>query len=216
MSTWPHSALPFPAGIDSLEFSVAKLAIFIDGGYAAKVAADHLRIRVDYEKLSDEIRNRIAEGGEEPIDLLRTCFHDCLPCRSNPPTPDEAVGFAGKREFFAALRRLPKYKVREGRPRFRGTDAQGRPIFRQERVDPMIGLDIAGLATKDRITHIAVFAGGSDLLPAVEEAQREGVTFRLAHGPEGSRASDPWDMADERFAVDDAGFIGKIQRVKQI
>ena len=80
----------------------------------------------------------------------------------------------------------------------------------------MIGLDIAGLAAKNRITHIAVFAGDSDLLPAVEEAQREGVTVWLVHGPAGTYASDLWDMADQRFTVDDADFIKKIQRVRRI
>ena len=94
---------------------MAQVAIFIDGGYAARIAADHLHVWVDYEKLSEEIRNVVAEGSEEPVDLLRSYFYDCLPYQSDPPTPNEVARFSTKRKFFAALRRLPKYKVREGR-----------------------------------------------------------------------------------------------------
>ena len=195
---------------------MAQLAVFIDGGYAAKVAERHLRIWMDFEKLSEEIRNIIAGRGEEPIDLLRTYFYDCLPYQSNPPTADETEKFGKKRRFFATLQRLPKYKVREGRLMYRGTDVQGKPIFQQKRVDLMIGLDIAGLAAKKRITHVAVFSGDSDLLPAVEEAQREGVTVWLVHGPAGTYAPELWDMADERFSVDDADFMRKIQRVRRV
>ena len=95
----------------SSEVPLAQVAIFIDGGYAARIAADHLHIWVDYEKLSNEIRNVVAAGSEEPVDLLRSYFYDCLPYQSDPPTPNEAARFSTKRKFFAALRRLPKYKV---------------------------------------------------------------------------------------------------------
>lgn len=73
---------------------------------------------------------------------------------------------------------------------YRGTDAQDRPIFQQKRVDFMIGLDIAGLAAKRRLTHAAVFSGDSDLLPAVEEAKREGIAVWLVHGPAGTNAPE--------------------------
>ena len=83
---------------------------------------------------------------------------------------------------------------------YRGTDAQGRPIFQQKRVDLMIGLDIAGLAAKKRITHAAVFSGDSDLLPAVEEAQREGIAVWLVHDPREPtlRSCGRWPTIDSR------------------
>ena len=51
---------------------MTRLAIFIDGGYIAKIAQDHLRIRVDFEKLSHAIRDAIAATTAGNLDLLRT------------------------------------------------------------------------------------------------------------------------------------------------
>ena len=205
--------------VDSSSFrricSLAQLAIFVDGGYAAKIAAQHLRIWVDYEKLSAAIRDKIAESTREPLDLLRTYFYDCLPYQSNPPTPDEADKFSKKRQFFSVLQRLPNYKVRQGRLRYRGTDAHGEPIFQQKRVDLLIGLDIAGLAAKHGMTHAAVLAGDSDLLPAFELAQQEGIVVWLVHGPRGTYASELWELADDRLSVDDRDFVREIERARR-
>ena len=138
---------------------MARLAIFIDGGYAAKIAENHLRFRIDYAKLSNAIRDVISEGSAEPLDLLRTYFYDCLPYQSERPTPEEATRFSRKRSFFAVLQRLPKYNVREGRLRHRGQDANGVPIFQQKRVDLMIGLDVAGHAFCPSSVNRWVIAG---------------------------------------------------------
>lgn len=75
---------------------MAQLAIFIDGAYAAKIAAQNLRIWIDYEKLSNAIRDMIAGSTQEPLDLLRTYFYDCLPYQSDPPTPEEVDRFSKK------------------------------------------------------------------------------------------------------------------------
>ena len=194
---------------------MAQLAIFIDGGYAAKIAEQHLGIWIDYEKLSNAIRDMIAQSTQEPLDLLRTYFYDCLPYQSDPPTAEEADRFSRKRRFFSGLRRLPRYKVREGRLRYRGVDADGAPIFQQKRVDLMIGLDVAGLSAKRVITHVAVLAGDSDLLPAFESAQQEGVMVWLVHGPQGTYARELWELADDRLSVDDRAFTSAIRRIRK-
>lgn len=194
---------------------MAQLAIFIDGGYVAKIAEQHLGFWIDYEKLSDAVRERIARSTQEPLDLLRTYFYDCLPYQSNPPSADERDRFSKKRSFFSGLGRLPRYRVREGRLAYRGDDANGIPIFQQKRVDLMIGLDIASLAAKRAITHAAVLAGDSDLLPAFEAAQQEGITVWLVHGPRGTYARELWDLADDRFAIDDRAFANAVRRVRR-
>lgn len=194
---------------------MAKLAIFVDGGYASKIAEQHLRIWIDYEKPSTSVRDRIAQATQEPLDLLRTYFYDCLPYQSDPPTPEEADRFSKKRRFFSVLERLPRYKIREGRLVHRGVDADGSPIFQQKRVDLMIGLDIAGLAAKHVITHAAVLTGDSDLLPAFEAAQQEGITVWLVHGPRGTFARELWELADDRFVVDEHAFVNAIRRVRR-
>lgn len=93
----------------------------------------------------------------------------------------------------------------------RGDDAQGKPIFQQKRVDLMIGLDIAGLAAKQQITHAALLSGDSDLLPAVEAAKREGVVVWLVHGPQSTFARELWNLADDRLSID-RGFMQRIER----
>ena len=87
------------------------------GGYAAKIAEQHLGVWIDYEKLSNAVRDRIAGSTHEPLDLFRTYFYDCLPYQSDPPTAHERDRFSKKRSFFSGLGRLPRYRIREGSPR---------------------------------------------------------------------------------------------------
>lgn len=189
------------------EAQVARLGIFIDGGYVDKLDFDG---RFDYGKLSDAITDAVRAKTLEPLDLLRTFYYHCPPYQSNPPTDDEARRFGQARSFFGALRRLPKFEVREGRLAFRGLDASGAPIFQQKRVDLLLGLDFALLAGKHQISHAAIFSGDSDLLPAVAVAKQEGVSVWLIHGPRRSKsgqttyAQDLWDAVDERLELDQA------------
>lgn len=199
-----------PALADRISL-MARLAIFIDGGYLANLAEHQFHKWVDHEKLSNEIRDIIAGSTREPLDLLRTYFYDSLPYQSNPPSNDEAQRFSRKRSFFSALQRLPNYTVRQGRLMYRGDDARGRPIFQQKRVDLMIGLDIAGLAAKRQISHAALLSGDSDLLPAVEAAQQEGVAVWLVHGPQSTYARELWNLADDRLSID-LGFMQRVER----
>ena len=166
---------------------------------------------MDFEKLSQAIRDAIARTTVGNLDLLRTYFYDCLPYQSNPPTPDETRRFSRKRSFFSALQRLPMYKVRQGRLAYRGRDDQGNPFFQQKRVDLMLGLDVAGLAAKHQIQYVAVLAGDSDLMPAIEAAQAEGIAVWLVHGPPNTYASELWEAADNRLSIADPGFIRTIQ-----
>lgn len=189
---------------------MARLVVFVDGGYIAKVGATS-GTWIDIEKLSGKIRERLAETTFVPLDLVRTYYYDCLPYQSDPPTPEEARRFSQKRRFFAALQNLPRCTVRQGRLMYRGQDAEGKPIFQQKRVDLMIGLDFALLAAKHQITHAAVVSGDSDLLPAFEVAQREGVVVCLVHGPKSTYAGDLRSAADERIEMDD-DFMDAVRR----
>ena len=74
----------------------------------------------------------------------------------------------------------------------------------------MAQLDVAA---KRGITHAAVFT--SDLLPAFELAQQEGIVVWLVHGPPGTYAEELWELADDRFSVDDGDFMRRIERVKR-
>ncbi len=198
---------------------MARLAIYIDGGYFSALSDNHYRVRLELPKVIEEIKIRVTARTPEPVDILRTFYYDCLPYQSQTPTPSEAQRYGKKLGFFNYLETLPRVQVRQGRLAFRGTNAKGVPIFQQKRTDLLMGLDFAELSTKRQASHIALFAGDSDFCPAVDFAKREGVCVWLFHGPrvspyngEGTFAEDLWKCCDERCEIDQA-FIDKVKRV---
>jgi len=197
---------------------VARLAIFMDGGYVDAISRDEFGLRPDYAKLSEGIADAVRAATPESVDVLRTLYYHCFSYQSSPPTEEEIKRFSQARAFFAALKRLPRFEVREGRLAYRGDDAKGRPIFQQKRVDLLLGLDFALYAGKRQITHAAVVSGDSDLIPAVMVAKEEGVCVWLFHGPRRSRkdgtstyALELWEAADERMELD-AAFMKAVAR----
>ena len=185
---------------------MARLAIYIDGGYFDQISRLH-GIRVDFSKFVNEILAVVAAGTPDTLDLLRTYYYDSLPYQGNPPTQEERDRFARKRSFFQALRRIERFQVREGRLALRGYDNRNQPMFQQKRVDLMLGLDFALLSSKRQITHAVLLAGDSDFIPAVEAAKQEGISVWLFHGPGRSSdnrstyADELWVAADVRFEL---------------
>ena len=113
--------------------------------------------------------------------------------------PEEQTRFANRRRFFDALERLPRYTVRLGHLARRGPDDFGRYTFVQKRVDTMLGVDMALLATKRVIQEVILVAGDSDFVPAVAAAKSEGVVARLFHGR--NYHAGLWREADERVGL---------------
>lgn len=174
-------------------------AIYLDAGYIVKVLSkEHPGVRIDYSKLAQKMA--------EPETLLRAYYYDCLPYQSDPPTVDEQDAYGKKRRFIDALKHLPRFEVRLGKLAKVGTDSAGRPIFQQKRVDIMLGVDMALLAAKGKITSVALFSGDSDTIPAVEAVKQEGVIVHLWHGSLGpgqpnSPSRDLYQLCDERHDV---------------
>ncbi|MGD0014657.1 MAG: NYN domain-containing protein [Bryobacteraceae bacterium] len=182
-------------------------AIFLDGGYLEKVIRfDHHEAPIDLHKLVN-----VKAGSDE---LLRAYYYHCLPYQSNPPTEDERLRYAARHRFTTALSYLPRFEVRLGRLAYRGLNSQGEPIFQQKRVDCMIGVDMAILAGKGKITSAVIFSGDSDVIPALEAVKREGVLVTLWHGSF-SRDTRPSrelvEIADERRELT-AEIVKKILR----
>lgn len=188
-----------------------RLAIFVDGAYLDKVAQKN-DVWVDYEKLSSEIHSRVsARTPDAPVDLLRTYYYNGLPYQSDHPSEREKEHFQRRRRFYDVLERLPSFAVRLGVVKYRGKNKQGRPIYQQKQVDLLLGLDFALLSSKRSITHAAVVTGDSDMVPALEVAQREGIAVWLFTGEPHSRARELWQTADERVELDQP-FLNTIQR----
>jgi uncharacterized LabA/DUF88 family protein len=133
--------------------------------------------------------------------LLRAYYYHCLPYQSSPPTDPERERFARMHRFVTALQFLPRFDVRLGKLALRGTDATGKPIFVQKRIDNMIGVDMALLAGKGKITNVALLSGDSDYIPTIEAVKREGILVTLWHGgfrPETAPSRELVEICDER------------------
>jgi len=198
---------------------MARLAIFIDGGYYSALAEKHYNIRIEFPKFVAEIRDRVAAKTPDTVDILRTFYYDCPPFQSQNPTANDKHRYGQKIGFFNYLETLPRVQVRQGRLAYRGKNNRGSPIFQQKRVDLLLGLDFAEQSTKHQITHVALVAGDSDFCPAVEFAKKESVCIWLFHGPKTSPVSgectyaeDLWQCSDERCEIDQA-FIDRVKRV---
>jgi uncharacterized LabA/DUF88 family protein len=174
-------------------------AIFIDGGYFAKVTEQNFnRPHTDFQRLSD-----VLSGSAQ---RLRTYFYDCMPYQGDPPTVLEKEKYAAKAKFIHAVQRsVQRFQFRQGRLRKTGT-----ATFEQKRVDVMLGVDMVRLCSKKQIDHVILIAGDSDLVPAVEACKEEGAIVRLYYHP--SAISDELlNVVDERCVID-ADLISKIVR----
>ncbi len=169
-------------------------AVFLDAGYVDKVLRfDFGEPRIDYSKLTQALA--------VPDELLRAYYYNCLPYQSNPPTEEERARYVKAHRFITVLKNLPRFEVRLGRLAKRGYDSEGKPIFIQKRVDCMVGVDVALLAGKGKITNVAIFTGDSDLIPAIEAVKREGVLATLWHGSykhDTAPSRELVEIADER------------------
>ena len=105
---------------------MARLGIFIDGGYTTALARDQFGVWIDFEKFSRQVRDEIAADTAEPLDLLRTYYYDCLPYQGNPPTPEQTSRVSNQRRFFTALTNISSFDVREGRLVYRGSNKESR------------------------------------------------------------------------------------------
>lgn len=178
-----------------------RCAIFIDGAYVDKLFQHHLGgVRCDLGKFAQHM----SAGS----DLLRTYYYHCLPHQSSPPSADERQRFASAERYMAALSRLPRFQVRLGKLEYRGSKADGSPIFAQKRVDILLGVDMVELAATRQISRAILVAGDSDFLPAIEVVKRHGILTVLWHGTRGGHGrqstchNDLWDTCDERVEID--------------
>jgi len=197
---------------------LARLAIFIDGGYYNALAEEHYHVRIEFPKFVERIKDIVAAQTPEPLDILRTFYYDCLPYQSKNPTSDEGQRYGKKLGFLNYLESLPRVEVRKGRLAYRGTKTGGEKIFQQKKVDLLLGLDVAQQSLKGHITHVALVAGDGDYCPAVEFAKSQSVCVWLFHGPnaspttkKGTYAMDLWSSCDERTEIDQE-FIDKTKR----
>ena len=197
---------------------MARLAIFIDGGYYSALAEKHYKTRLGFPKLTEEVKAIVAAKTPEALDVLRTFYYDCLPYQSSTPTSLERQRYGNKLGFFNYLDTLARVQVRRGWLAYRGQNKQGKPIFQQKQVDLLLGLDFAEQSMNGHLTHLALVAGDGDYCPAVEFAKAQSVCVWLFHGPkvspttgDSTYAESLWTCCDERCEINQQ-FINKVKR----
>lgn len=168
-------------------------AIFIDGAYLTRVLQSFGSPRVRYEAILDWI---VPRGK-----LFRAYYYDCLPYQSPEPSEEERDLVSGKQGFFNRLSSIPRFKVKLGRLVYRGTDDKGYPIFAQKGVDLLMGLEIANLASREKVQCMALLTGDSDFIPAVDLIQNQAIIAKLIHGPTGTYHRGLWNAVDERQEI---------------
>ncbi|MGD8240781.1 MAG: NYN domain-containing protein, partial [Armatimonadota bacterium] len=152
---------------------MARYAVFIDGGYLAKLLKGVGEPRIDFAGL--------AEGFRANDELLRTYYYHCAPYQSTPPTKDEQERKGRFDRFVAALEWVPRFQVRLGRL-VRRTEADGTLRFEQKMVDVLLTVDLVRLSSERQIRRAVIIAGDSDFVPAIEAAKDAGVIVQLCHG----------------------------------
>ena len=183
-------------------------AIFIDGGYLDKVLKnEHGGASIDYDKLATEMA-----GG---LSRYRAYYYFCRRWMPAYPTPEDRRQQANQDRFFERIRSLPRFEVRLGHLKRRGTDSAGKPIFQQKGVDVSLAIDVVRIALRGEVSQIAILAGDGDYAPLIHVAKDSGVITRLFHA-EGttdltSHSSELWSASDERVVIDSA-FVAKLRR----
>ena len=190
---------------------MARLAIFLDGGYVDAIARREAGVRVDLQKLVAQVSERVQAQNAEALDVFRSFYYTCPPYQNDPPSPEDRERARKFSSFRHALERLPRFEVRLGRLQRTGIRDDGSPAYGQKQVDLLLGLDVALLSGKQQITHAALVAGDGDFVPALVAVKREGVSAWLFHGPDaaadnGKRtyAEELWLQADDRVVMDSA------------
>ena len=172
-----------------------KTAVFIDGAYLDNVLYyEHGGVKVNYRILVETM-----VGADT---LLRTYYYHCPPYQGRPPTIRQRQKTRSWGHFKYALKKIPRFEVREGVVVCRGTNPDGSLILQQKRVDLMLGVDMALLAGKQQISRVILLSGDSDFVPAIEAVKSEGVITTLWHGRRFTSVSrELFQVCDERFEL---------------
>lgn len=136
--------------------------IFIDGGYIDHMDRHGFTGKFDFRKFIPFAASR--EGV-----LKAGYYYTCMRHLSPNPSPYEKTLYAGQQKLVSHISKLPNMQVRLGKLQRHGNH------FVQKRVDVLFALDLAKAAWKNEIDTAVLFAGDSDFIPAIEEAEQCGV-----------------------------------------
>jgi len=164
-----------------------KAAVFIDGGYLARVLKDEYReVAIDFLALSE----KLCQG----CDRLRTYYYTCMPYQSSPPTTEEKARYAAMDRFVYSLKKIPRFEVRLGKLSYiRGE-------FVQKRVDVLLSVDLVRMSWGRQIQRAVLLSGDSDLVPAVQAAKEAGILTQVYYSRK-SFHDELLQASDDRFEI---------------
>jgi uncharacterized LabA/DUF88 family protein len=168
-----------------------KAAVFIDGGYFAKV----LKLvfpasSIDFEKFTDELCK------EQGCERMRSYYYSCMPYQDSPPTSAQSVRYARMDAFIYNLKKLKRFEVRLGKLIF----IPKMNDYIQKRVDVLLAVDLVRMSWDHQIDAAILITGDSDFVPAIEAAKDAGVSTILYY----SRGHQDVGALDELlYACDD-------------
>ena len=184
-----------------------KMAVFIDGGYLAKIIRNEFcSTKIDFQKLQDYISFGCT--------LFRTYYYICPSYRSNHPTDDEKMKHSVQSKFFEKLRLIPHFEIKLGELAKRDIICEKCgytvPKFEQKRIDVLFSVDLIRSAWNKSIQRAAIIAGDGDFVPVVKDAKDAGVMVSLYYSKK-SIARELHEICDERYVIDQL----LINKVKQ-
>jgi uncharacterized LabA/DUF88 family protein len=165
-----------------------RIALFLDGNYVSKGAANVLRLdqqyaKIDWQRLVSEL------VGDRPV--LRAYYYDAVLGSQHSPDVEklcEADASALVERFNNALEQRWKYVTAlRYLPRFcvRLASLTGRyPRTRQKGVDTRITLDMLSLSHRNAFSTAILVSGDADLVEVVEAVMADGHRVELAHFPD--------------------------------
>lgn len=173
-----------------------RCVVLIDAGYLNAVLKRYGEPSIDYEKLFERVAERTGSR------RLRTYFYDCLPEGGRSAEDNERL--ARRQRFHTRIRRMPRTEVKLGRLQKIGD------TFRQKKVDVLLATDLVALSAQNRVHHVALIAGDSDFVPAIERAKQFGTLVHLFTA-DGTTHTELLDGADERHSIDKE-FLDSLRR----
>ena len=183
-------------------------AILMDGGFVREKIKHRTKAFPTIADIEAEIARIRGDARLAALTLLRIYYYDAPPASGVVVNPiDNSQTDLGSHPTAAAnlslqqkIELLPDVAVRYGELQAQGWQlgsaamrslqkngaraiAAGDlvPNIKQKGVDLRIGLDIARLSLRDRVSAIVVVTGDSDMIPAFKFARREGVRIYLDH-----------------------------------
>ena len=177
-----------------------KCAIFIDGGYLAKVTASLGSPKIDFLRLSEEL------AGEDK--RLRTYYYDCAPYAGANPTANERDRKRKFDQFLYSIKRKPRFEVRLGR--LKKYKVRSNITFEQKMVDILLAIDLVKLSVERSIQKAIIITNDADFVPAIKVARDAGVIVELYRGE--NDHNDALVEACDEWSYIDAALIKKVKR----